>query len=65
MILTIYQKNEIIAGSIYFFILYFIYSFITIGHVALWDIIYTSIAFIIIICFSTLFANYYSNNNFI
>ena len=58
MFFTIYQKNYIIGSSIFFIIFYYIYKRLTFQTpIKLWDILYTSFAFCIIIFLSVFIPN--------
>ena len=52
------QRNEIIIGTIYFFILYAFYAVIT-GNIGLFDLFYTTIAFLLTYGTMTVIYNYY------
>lgn len=52
------QRNEIIIGTIYFFILYAFYA-LTTGDIGLFDLFYTTIAFLLTYGTMTVIYNYY------
>lgn len=52
------QRNEIIIGTICFFLLYAIYAFIS-GNIGLFDLFYTTIAFLLTYGTMTVIYNYY------
>ena len=52
------QKNEIIIGTIYFFLFYGIYAVIN-GTIGLFDLFYTTIAFLLTYGTMTVIYNYY------
>ena len=58
MYLTIYQHNYIIGGSIFFIIIYYIYKRLTFQTPTnLWDVLYTTFAFFLILFLSAYIAN--------
>ena len=52
------QRNEIIIGTICFFIMYCIYAVMS-GNVGLFDLFYTSFAFLLTFGTMTVIYNYY------
>lgn len=58
MDLTLYQKNYIIFGSMFFTILYSVYLlYIKKSESILWDIFFTGISFLLILSSSIVIAN--------
>ena len=59
MLLSGYQKSEIIIGTIIFPMVYFIYLYVSHTHIIIWDIIWCTITLFLIL----LFKNFYINFN--
>ncbi len=57
-LLTIYQHSEIVLGSLYFFFIYLIGSYIINGELNLFNIIITTGLFIIWLLTVKIFTNY-------
>lgn len=58
MLITNYQRTEIIIGTITFPILYFIYLYFTQTTVIYWDIIWCTFTLFIILIFKHFYINY-------
>lgn len=61
MLISVYQKTEIIIGTIIFPILYILYLHYSENTFIVWDIIWNTITLLIIL----LFKNFYFNYNLI
>jgi len=59
MLLTYYQKTEILIGTILFSMLYFLFLYFSESKIIYWDIIWCTITILIIL----LFKNFYINFN--
>ena len=58
MLITNYQKTEIIIGTTLFPILYFIYLYFTETNIIYWDIIWCSITIFLILIFRYFYINF-------
>lgn len=58
MLITNYQKTEIIIGTTLFPILYFIYLYFTETTIIYWDIIWCSITIFVILIFRYFYINF-------
>jgi len=59
MLLTNYQKTEILIGTILFSMVYFLFLYFSESKIIYWDIIWCTITILIIL----LFKNFYINFN--
>ena len=59
MLLTNYQKTEILIGTILFSMVYFLFLYFSESKIIYWDIIWSTITILIIL----LFKNFYINFN--
>jgi len=59
MLLTNYQKTEILIGTISFSMVYFLFLYFSKSKIIYWDIIWSTITILIIL----LFKNFYINFN--
>ena len=58
MYLTIYQNNYIIGGTIFFIVFYYIYKRLSFQTpISIWDILYTTFAFSLILFLSIYIPN--------
>ena len=58
MLLTTYQKTEVIMGTVMFPILYFLYLNFTETDIIYWDIIWCTITIFIILIFRYFYINF-------
>jgi len=58
MLLTNYQKTEILFGTILFLFFYIIYLFLSGSQLLIWDIIWCTLSVFIILTFRFFYLNY-------
>jgi membrane protein implicated in regulation of membrane protease activity len=58
MLLTVYQRTEIIFGTVFFLFFYYVYLYILGDSIRLWDVLWCTLTVFIIISLRYLLINY-------
>ena len=59
MLISNYQKTELIIGTVLFPLFYFLFLYFTAEKIIYWDVIWCTFSLFIIILFKTFYVNYY------